>query len=103
LRIGSVAGGYAARALARYAAAHCGRTPSLIWRACALARSILLPIVVRDQKTKAAKRKRAAFFFLPLFEIRKQKRLKENVRFEFSLARLSANCLRRKSSNVVFF
>ena len=39
------------------------RTPSLIWRACARARSARVPAIVRDQKTKAAKTKRQVRVF----------------------------------------
>jgi hypothetical protein len=43
----------AARALAR----SLRRTPPSIWGACALARSVLVPAIVPDKKTKAAERK----------------------------------------------
>lgn len=56
LRIGSVSGGYAARALARYAALHSAERPPHMG-ACANTRSVRVPAIVPDQKTKAAKRK----------------------------------------------
>jgi len=61
LRIGSVSGGYAARALARYAAIHSAERPPHMG-ACANAAAFVLP---------------------PLFRIGKQKRLKENSRSRF--------------------
>ena len=64
LRIGSVSGGYAARALARYAAIHYAERPPHMG-ACANARSVLVPAIVPDQKTKAANsRSGFPFFFL---------------------------------------
>jgi len=70
LRICSVDGGYAARALARYAAIHSAERPPHMG-ACANARSVRLPAIVPDRKTKAAKRKQQVRFslttiFLPL-------------------------------------
>jgi len=69
-RIGSVDGGYAARALARYAAIHSAERPPHMG-ACANARSVRLPAIVPDRKTKAAKRKQQVrvslkTIFLPL-------------------------------------
>lgn len=64
LRIGSVAVGCAARALARSAAIHCGRTPSLIRKACTRAHGIRVPAIVRDRKTKAAKENKMSRFTL---------------------------------------
>src|SRR5215510_7736645 len=43
------------------------RTPSLIWRACARARSARVLAIVLDQKTKAAERKRRSGFPSQLF------------------------------------
>jgi len=51
LRIGSVSGGYAARALARYAAIHSAERPSHMG-ACACARSVRVPAIVPAQKTR---------------------------------------------------
>jgi hypothetical protein len=59
LRIGSVDGGYAARALARYAAIHSAERPPHMG-ACANARSARVPAIVPDQKTKAAAAKNPA-------------------------------------------
>jgi len=62
LRIGSVDGGYAARALARSATIHFAERP--LDGACANARNarfptiVPVPAIVPDQKTKAAKGKR---------------------------------------------
>jgi len=50
-----------------------------------------LPLFEIKKQKRLKKNER--FEFLPLFEIRKQKRLKENDRSEFSLASLTANSL----------
>ena len=60
----------AARALARYAAIHSAERPPHMG-ACANARSVRLPAIVPDRKTKAAKRKQQVqvsltTIFLPL-------------------------------------
>src|SRR5215475_14755521 len=70
LRIGSVDGGYGARALARYAAIHSADPPPHMG-ACANARGVRVPAIVSDRKTKAAKRKQRGrvsltTIFLPL-------------------------------------
>jgi hypothetical protein len=67
-----VDGGFAARALARYAAIHSAERPP------SYGGLALLP---------------AAFEFLPLLEIRKQKQLRENERSGFSPARGTASSL----------
>jgi hypothetical protein len=56
LRIGSVDSGYAARALARFAAIHSAERP--LDGACANASSVRVPAIVPDQRTNAAKGKR---------------------------------------------
>ena len=72
LRIGSVSVGYVARALACDAAVHSAERPP------SYGGLALVP---------------TAFVFLPLFRVRKQKRLKENSRSGFPLAHPLTNSL----------
>jgi len=74
-----VDGGFAARALARFASIHSTERPPSYGGLALLPRSVLVPASVPDQKTKAAKRKRSAHV-LPTGPAAKEKqRLKKKI------------------------
>jgi len=81
------------------------RTPSLIWRACARARSARVPAIVPDQKTKAANsRSGVPFFFLSRWlSLRSERRQVSPLRSETPSLRSgpSGDCARRSADGLL--